>query len=57
MEILKGKTTEKERGFHYNSEKITIVISLSLALRFLSLFDPPPLVGRELLFIQVSVFE
>ena len=53
MKTLKGKTTEKERGFHYNSEKITMVISLSHALGFLSLFDPPLLVGGDLLFIRV----
>ena len=39
----KGKTHgEGERGFHYNSRKITMVIALSHALGFLSFVDRSP---------------
>ena len=43
MKTRKGKITEKERGFRYNSEKITMVIASSNVLRFLGLIDRPPL--------------
>jgi len=39
-ENRKGKN-HGGRGFHYNSEKITMVIALSHALRFLGLINPP----------------
>jgi len=45
MKTLKRKITERERGFHYNSKKITVVIIISHALGFLSFFIVPLLVG------------
>jgi len=46
VKTQKGKITE-EIGFHYDSEKITMVIAWSHVLEFLGLIDHPPSRWKE----------
>ena len=45
VKTRKRTTTVQEKGFHYNSEKITMVAVWSHALGLLALIDPSPLIG------------